>query len=812
MGSMSGASESATRTIFEWGRIGEPSDLLLPLLVAMAIVALVVYFYRRDSVELPAWLTVCLAGLRLSALTVLLFIYLQPQLRTERDVVRHSRAVVLVDTSLSMGLEDGNTSAGAPELSRAQQVAAALAESRFVDQLRRVHDVVLMRFDEELVRVAFHEKQTTPDRANRADRTRQAVAPSAALEQALAPRGTETRIAQAVRQAIFDERASPLSGVILFSDGGQNAGVGLAEAIRAAREARVPLFTVGVGSQRLAANVRVAELQAPLRAFPGDRFTVTGLIQAHGLAGQVAELELVSRQTASDAVTAATEGTVEATQQVTLGADGEMVPVRFELAPGETGRRTILLRAATIATETDTSDNVQESEVEIIDRKTRVLLLSGGPTREYHFLRTLLFRDAEVDVDVLLQTAQPGVSQDADRVLAEFPRRRAELYEYDLILAVDPQWEALDGDQVDLLEQWVAEQAGGLVAIAGPIHTDHWSQDAAMDKIRALYPVEFRRHFPDLDDGQSASAEPAPVAFTREGLDAEFLWLADARLESQQAWASFPGVYQYHAVSGAKPGAVVYAHFSSPRPGESPEQAVYMAGQFYGSGRVFYLGSGELWRLRSMGEAYFEQCYTKLMRHVAQGRLLRGSSRGALLVEKDRYVLGNAVAVNAQLTGSELEPLEAPSVPLRVLTPSGESLEVALAPDATRAGMFRGQFTPRLEGTYRLELSIVGDQSPLSRRIQVRVPDLERQHAQRNETLLRELATATGGDYFAELPRAVGLEGDASIAGRLRDRTMTTTHSLADAPITLWDNAWIMLGFCGLLCAEWLLRRLARLA
>ena len=73
----------------------------------------------------------------------------------------------------------------------------------------------------------------------------------------------------------------------------------------------------------------------------------------------------------------------------------------------------------------------------------------------------------------------------------------------------------------------------------------------------------------------------------------------------------------------------------------------YFVEQFYGSGRVFYMGSGEMWRLRRLDPAYFDQFYTKLIRHVSQGRLLRGSSRGVLLPGQDRYLLGNTVEVRA---------------------------------------------------------------------------------------------------------------------------------------------------------------------
>ena len=128
---------------------------------------------------------------------------------------------------------------------------------------------------------------------------------------------------------------------------------------------------------------------------------------------------------------------------VTLGSDGEVMPVKFEITPDKVGRRTLTLRVEAAAGEHRASDNRREVDVEIVDQKNHVLLLAGGPNREYQFLRSLLFRDRATTVDVLLETAQPGVSQDAAKILDSFPSRREEMFAYDCVIALDPDWQAL---------------------------------------------------------------------------------------------------------------------------------------------------------------------------------------------------------------------------------------------------------------------------------------------------------------------------------------------------------------------------------
>jgi hypothetical protein len=352
--------------------------------------------------------------------------------------------------------------------------------------------------------------------------------------------------------------------------------------------------------------------------------------------------------------------------------------------------------------------------------------------------------------------------------------------------------------------------------VAGPIYTgasiNGWIQNKAMTPIRNLYPVEFPRRLSSAESGVYSTTEPWPLDFTREGLEADFLMLGDSGAAGHQAWLEFPGVFSYCPVRKAKPGAAVYTRFSDPRAAEGGEQPAYMAGQFYGSGRVFYLGSGEMWRLRAVDEAYFEQVYTKLIRHVTQGRLLRGSSRGVLLTGQDRYLLGNSVEVRSQLMNSRLEPLVAPGVDMQVYAPNGKVQTVTLRPDPTRQGTYQGQFPATEEGAYRLELTVPeSDNERLIRRISVRLPELERENPQRNDALLSQIAKDTGGKYFVGVDAI--FRDQPPLVEQLPDRTSTIIQT--DVPNPQWEETWLrwmMIALSGLLCLEWLTRRLVKLA
>lgn len=807
--------DAPSRTVFEWGRVQSPLDVLLPGLVAALVLAFVVHMYRRDSVELRLPVRWLLTALRMAAFLLLLVIYFQPQLRNEHDEVENSRVVLLVDTSMSMDQRDADATVLDSEPSRSERLTAVLKQGEWIDRLRRKHEVVLAGFDQDSRQLSAWTKlpagghaENEPSQPNSLKGER-AETPFD-WNEALAPRGIETRLGQALRQWLEAERTQPLSAVVVMTDGQHNSGIDPSAAVAVAREMRVPVHTVGLGSLIQPVNVRVSDLVAPVRAFPGDPYTVTGDLQAQGLAGKSVAVRLFSRDATAPA---SSEGKLEANQNITLGGDGEVVPVRFELTSSEAGRRTLELRVIAPPEDSDPADNVREADVEIVDRQTRVLLFAGGPSREYQFLRNQLRRDRDVIVDVLLQTAGEGVSQDAHEILAAFPSTAGELAEYDAIVAFDPDWRELTVDQQDLLHRWVDEQAGGMIVIAGPVFTEKWSQDSALAKIRDLYPVEFNRRLTLLDNSRHQGREPSPIEFTREGQEADFLWIDDSASASARAWAEFPGVFGYFSVRGAKQGRTVYARLPNAEGGQKP---IYMAGQFVGAGQVFYLGSGEIWRLRSQGDAYFERFYTKLIRHVSQGRLLRGSPHGSLQVDRDRCLRGATVDVRARLLNTRLEPLDAPRVTLDLSVPDGSHQTLELLADAMQAkGSYRGQFTARREGMYVLELAVPdADNERLVRRVQVKVPELESENPRRNDALLSEIARKTGGTYFIGLEAALsggkGPPETKPLAELLRDQSRVKTE--ISAPTPLWSNAPAMGLLCGLLCLEWLVRRLAKLA
>jgi hypothetical protein len=235
-----------------------------------------------------------------------------------------------------------------------------------------------------------------------------------------------------------------------------------------------------------------------------------------------------------------------------------------------------------------------------------------------------------------------------ERLLTRFPDRLGDpandgpeerfynLAAYDVVIAFDVDWTRLKREQLALLRKWVETRGGGLILVAGPVHTMQLGRPANAARLKdvlALYPVvpaDVR-----LVEGDRDAARPWPLHFPDVKTDRAFLALEDGDKGPLAGWEEFfgngkavkdrkdaveRGFYSFYPVRGVKPGATVLATFGDPaarlRDGKGQPYLVTMAA---GKGRVVYLGSGEMWRLRQFREAFHERFWTQLARHAAGG-------------------------------------------------------------------------------------------------------------------------------------------------------------------------------------------------
>ena len=833
-------------TVTEWDTPATSAGWGALLVGGAALVAYILWLGRRDTRQFAWYITTFLLALRLGVVAALAVVLLNPQERTQTIVNRPSRLALLVDTSLSMRDPERTPtkqtgSADAPR-SRAAVVTELLERSPLVAELAKVHELHVFTFDTGL----------KPQTVVRGDQRREAASdvasggrkPSEASENSkpsasepppdwpalLEPVGAETRLGEVLAEAVRLMKGPTLAGLVVMTDGGLNAGTGEDAALALARDARNPvrIATVGVGGLERPANVVVAEVRAPgevryNRDLPKqDPFEVIAFVRGDELPKQTVTLDLLRYPADQPAESAALLNSTT----VTLPDDGRPVEVRFPQEPDAAGQFRYIVRAKPPEglAEYRSDDNAREVSVNFSERNTAVLIIAGGPMRDYHFVRNMLHRGATTDVDVWLQTVSAeditSVSQESDDLLTEFPPQfpRRPLAErlpegskkpqsYDVVIAFDANWNTVPTAGRDALTKWIAKQRGGLIVVAGDVYTPLLADaSGTLGSILDLYPVILSNRFL-LEMTEADASQPWAVGLTPSGKSAGFLQLAGDADEAESVWKDFPGVYRAFPTRQAKDLAEVYATFSDPR-AATDGPPVLIASQQVGGGRVMYLGSPETWRLRALGENYFNTLWTKMIREVGQGRLRQGDGPGLFLLDRDSYLLGETVRVRAQLNTPQGDPLNVQGVKLYVVGPGGRDLFPAgreVEPDAAQPGQYLAAFRAAVPGRYTVRLAIPGSETPLTTTVEVTLPQLEQLNPRQDKALLVKLAEETRGEYFTIEQAAVGLP-------KLFSTSLAESVPIDERLRTLWDRQWLMFLVVGLLCVEWLTRKLLKLA
>ncbi len=813
------------------------------LFMAAAIVFLLGLTLRtalRDSRFLkPTWRTL-LTIPRIIVLLLILVIVLNPRERTQISRIEKSQVGILIDTSLSMAYpsDDAGDNAAVPtEVSRSEAVAQGLIESGLLKQLAQKHQVSLYTFDSSLsgpaavvseqgvrftddgVAGAPGDRSATVVAAGASENSLNGSSASAAiddptvrerLKSVMQPSGSETRLGEALHQLIGQTSGRTLSGLVVISDGRMNAGLSAEVAQTRAARTGTRLITVGVGSERPQMNWWISGMQSPTDVHKGDPFDISVSIQGNGVSGRKAVVRLYQQSAGTDG----NDRKLVSEQQVLLVQDAIPVTVKFSHQLPIPGKFEYIARVESDegkVAEITMDDNERMRELEVTDRRIRVLLISSGPMRDYQFVRNTLYRHSGIESDVWLQTVGDEnvefVSQEARRLLTRFPATEAALFEYDVIIAFDPDWSRLTADERQYLNRWVSEHSGGLIVVAGEIFTPKLAQDVdSFRDISVLYPVLLNRMVPELQLSQRAD-QPWQLALTQEGASAEFLKIADAAGNTRNdLWQTFKGIYRSYPVRALRDGAVALLEYGNPRARTEIGQPPFLASQIYGTGRTMFLGSAETWRLREISPQGHQRFWTGLIREAGQGRRDRGSARGRLLLDRTEAVPGQAVNIRAQLYDARLQPLQTESVSVSVVDADGRPLTVPdrLNADGRGAGQYVNNFRPVRPGVYRITVPVPESGDVLQAAVEVVLPNLESQNPARNVDLLTRLTVDSEGRYLS-LPQMV-----AELPGLLPDRSEPV---VVDEQLrTLWDRHWLMYTLIGLLAFEWSLRRLMRLS
>src|SRR5215467_5256449 len=324
-----------------------------------------------------------LVALRALTFTVLAFIFLRLVLNISTVLPQESYLAVVIDNSGSMKIKDDG------KVARSEELQKQLEATNFMKRLADKFKTRVYRFD------------STAERIDRPDQ--------------LNFSGTRTKLESATDLLNQELGTVPLSGVVLITDGVDNASKQWTESLSKLEARHIPFYTVGVGSDSITRDAEIVKVSAPRSTLKESSAAVDVSYRSHGFSGRKATMYVRENNV------------LLKTEQVTLPPDGEVSETTLDLPVKNEGVR---LFSFSLEAPDDRipENNTLDALVEIKNDHPQILYIEGEPRWEFKYIRRALQDDPNIRLVTLERTSTNKFLRqglDKEETLAEgFPKKR----------------------------------------------------------------------------------------------------------------------------------------------------------------------------------------------------------------------------------------------------------------------------------------------------------------------------------------------------------------------------------------------------
>lgn len=300
--------------------------LLCPLLGAAYAIAF--YYKDKKTSGLTPFLRWLAAGLRFILVTLLVFLFLAPLIRSRKNTVEKPIIVIAQDNSASIvaGKDSGFYKHDLPK-----------AWDKVISDLSSNYDVRVMSFGEapgDSMNYRYDEKETDI-----------------------------SSLFQELTQRYYGKN---LGAIVLSSDGIYNKGY---NPIYTARQFNCSIFTVALGDTTVKMDAAVTKVDNNPTAFLGNTFPLQITIDATKLQGKSSNLTVTEIQDGKEATLF--------TKPLSFNSPSFHQSIPVQLNATSPGLKHYIVKLATVAGEENIVNNRKDIYIRVLDQKQKVLILSN---------------------------------------------------------------------------------------------------------------------------------------------------------------------------------------------------------------------------------------------------------------------------------------------------------------------------------------------------------------------------------------------------------------------------------------------------
>jgi hypothetical protein len=575
------------------------------------------------------------------------------------------------------------------------------------------------------------------------------------------PDGDSTDLGRPIMTTVNELGAEPIGAVVLISDGGHNRGPNPLHMAARLAERKIKLHTIGVGPTSPPKDVSVAEVATTGLVFAGDQATAMVTLATSGYRGRPIPVRVLQ------------QGKVVGGAALTPSTDSGRDTVAVSFVPEGEGGQALRVEAGAQPDEKNRDNNARDFRVQVLKDKLKVLFVESDPRWEFRYLKNDLLRDKAVSLGTILfsEPSHPAL-----------PASRQDWFKNAIVILGDVTPQQLGPEAEQQLESFVADNGGALIVIAGQ---------------RAM-PAAWRgRRMADLLPviGASETKETGElkIQLTPASRESPLTRLSPDPADNEKLWASLPAFHWQAPLASVKPGAEVLL---------ATQDAPLLVTQYYGIGKVLFMGSDGTWRWRyKVADEYFHRFWGQIIRWAARSIFTARDEHVMIGTRQDEFFEGDAASVEARVLGPDFTTLNDAPV-TAVISQAGQPIRrTRMDYVVGTGGLYRAAIADLPAGEYTLQLEVPALTPPLSKAAASFVvrkrPMLEMLDTAMNEELLKQMAGMTGGKYYR-----------LADAPKLADELKSLEHRERVArEIELWDSPWWFALFAALIITEWAVRK-----
>ncbi len=686
-----------------------------------------------------------------------------PELQKLADETLHRAGIPEVDDAVKR----------LSEMKRADLVKFVLTEKpyRLLDRLRSRGEVQVYNFDEKAEPVEEEEYER--------------------LEGELAA----TRVGSILNRVMNRYEKKPVAGVVMFSDGNNNAGLPVADVRKSVDERAIPIHALGVGAEKPPPDVAIARAVAPRTSFKDDNLNVSVALHRHGHTNKTINLKLLSGD----------EVLVE--EEVEPGGDAEVV-VDLSFAETNAGMRVYRVEAEKFKEDEAFDHNNEKSfTVNILKDRILTLCVDEFPRWETRYANMMLKRDKRVDLETIFVASTPEGELPTEK--GGYPDSRDALFKYHILILGDVDPNHFTTEQMEHIRDFVVERGGTLIAMAGPHHMPSGYKGTPLADVLPLDRM-----------GRAGGTNGTALVFEGDALSfKDGLYQPNLREETsyedvlqigrnpedtRELWNRLPRlIWLKEDVTIARSADNLVD--AEAKRGESVAGAApVMIKSYSGLGKVLYLGSDSFWRWRYKARwKYHHRFWGQILLWSTMGRTTGADKHVKLMADRPMYAPEEPIVIKARLLDENELPLARGDASVEIYGEEDSLVKrVPLFYLPNSGGEYRAEVRDLERGAYRIIPKVQElDHLDLEAEVKIEVRDLptsEYVDLELNTTALNELSK----DVLT-FEKAMDVVKEIDIIDEREERR---------SDLEIWDSWPYLLILAGLLAVEWMLRKRCRLA